>query len=237
MHEGPALRLAIFDFDGTLTQTSDVDNECFRTATARALGVPEDAIDWTEAPHVTDSGILAWLFEHHHGRTPTPREAQLAQTEFMKLLELRLSGDTTRFSPIPGAPEVFDRLTATGWTLAMATGCWTPSARLKLAAAGIPAGSIPLICSDDAPMRATLLERAIASAGNPGLLERVVSVGDGLWDVKAAVHVAIPFVGIGAGAQADRLRAAGATHVLPDLSDHPALCRALEQAGVPANGN
>ncbi len=229
------MRLASFDIDGTLTQTSDVDNECFLTATSSALGVSEEVVDWTEAPHVTDSGILAWLFERHHGRAPTADEVLLAKVELVRLLELRLADDRTRFSPIAGAPEVFEMLIASGWALAMATGCWGASAKLKLGAAKIPAGRIPLICSDEAPMRVTLLERAIAeaTAGSPAALERVVSVGDGLWDVRAAISVGIPFVGIGTGVQADRLKAAGATDVLPDLTDHAALRWALEHAGVP----
>jgi len=232
------LRLAIFDIDGTLTQTNHVDTECFLVAMARALDLPTGHVDWTDAPHVTDAGILEWLFDRHWNRAPTSDEVLAAKTELLSLLKRELAADPSRFDPVPGAREIFGRLTGAGWTLAMATGCWGVSAQLKLTAAKIHHAGMPLICSDDAPMRTTLLSRAIDQAADrcAAPFERIVSVGDALWDVAAAVGLGIPFVGIAVGEQAARLREAGATNVLPDLSDPLALGRALEQAGVPQRG-
>jgi len=232
------LRLAIFDIDGTLTQTNRVDNDCFLEAMSRALELPAGSIDWTDAPNVTDTGILEWLFDRHRHRAPTKDEVLRAKTELLGLLNRELAADPHRFNPIPGACEVFGRLSGAGWTLAMATGCWRASAQLKLTAARIHYENLPVICSDDTPMRVTLLRRAIdqAADGDSASFERIVSVGDALWDVAAAVDLGVPFVGIGVGEQAARLLSAGATDVLRDLSDPIALCRALEQAGVPQRG-
>lgn len=200
-----------------------------------SLGVAAESVDWNDAPDVTDSGILSWLFERHHRRAPTEAETRTAKLEMVRLLERVLRADRSRFDPTPGACETFERLTARGWRLAMATGCWEVSARLKLTAAGIVAAGIPLICSDDAPQRVTLLRRAIerAGKGSQAPFDRIVSIGDGVWDVRAAIDVGVPFVGIGAGARAARLREAGATIILPDFSDPDTLARALEQAVVP----
>ncbi len=112
------------------------------------------------------------------------------------------------------------------------------SARLKLAAAGVDTDGVPLVCADDALTREDLLQLALKRAGerNGRAFKRVVSVGDGVWDVRAAAAVGWPFVGVARGAQADQLRAAGADLVLPDLVDRPALLCALERAGVPRAG-
>ena len=220
--------LAIFDIDGTLTRTNAVDDECYAIASARLLGIPREAVDWTDAPHITDAGILEWLCTRHLGRASTAEDVAQMKTEFVGLLEQQLARDPGRFLPIPGAPDVFGHLRARGWRLAMATGAWSSSARLKLRAAKIPIDGIPLITSDDAPVRTELLRRAMTDG-----LDRVVSVGDGLWDVRAAREVGIPFVGVGTGDRADGLRAAGASHVLADLTDFASLARALEQSAVP----
>ena len=228
-------RLAIFDMDGTLTQTAAVDDECFLTAMAGALGLPERLVDWSTAPDITDSGILGWLFERHRGRAPTAEEVRQTKIQFVGLLERRLTAEPSRFDPVPGACAVFERLRGAGWTSAIATGAWGESARLKLAAARIPVGTVPIAGSDTAPTRAELLRRAVslASARTRTLFERVVSVGDALWDVEAAAVLGVPFVGIAAGERAIALRQAGTTHVLPDLSDLTELSDALDRACIP----
>jgi hypothetical protein len=83
--------------------------------------------------------------------------------------------------------RLFD-LAQEGWSIALVTGAWGASARIKLATAGIPAGHIPLACSDDAQSRLELLRLAMARAGATSSqgFEHVVSVGDGLWDLQAA---------------------------------------------------
>src|SRR5215211_1125098 len=64
-------QLAIFDIDGTLTDTTGVDDECYRLAVAEALDLSPDVIDWSGAAHVTDSEIFRWLCGVH-GRAEVP---------------------------------------------------------------------------------------------------------------------------------------------------------------------
>ena len=61
---------------------------------------------------------------------------------------------------------------------------------------------------------------------------RIVSVGDGVWDVRTAQQLQLPFVGVAQGAHAEALRAAGARIVLRDLADASAVLNALESATV-----
>jgi len=51
------MNLVLFDVDGTLTLTNEVDNRCYLCALGEALGGAGFDTDWTKYPHVTDSGI------------------------------------------------------------------------------------------------------------------------------------------------------------------------------------
>ena len=44
----------------------------------------------------------------------------------------------------------------------------------------------------------------------------IVYVGDGIWDARACRQLQLPFVGVGAGAHAKKLREEGARAVFPD---------------------
>ena len=77
------------------------------------------------------------------------------------------------------------------------------------------------------------LARERAEAFYARRFDRVVSIGDGVWDVQTAIELDVPFVGIGIGARADQLRLAGASIVLPDYSDVDAFMAALEDARHP----
>ena len=64
--------------------------------------------------------------------------------------------------------------------------------------------------------------------------DRLVYVGDGIWDVRAARRLGIGFVGIGEGDREIQLREEGAEIVLPDYEDRDAFVQAiLSQARGP----
>ena len=117
----------------------------------------------------------------------------------------------------------------------MATGGWALTARYKLRVANLSV-DCPIVTSDEAISREAILEKAIdASLCFYGVKDfrRTVSIGDGVWDVKAARSLGLPFVGIGRGAGAERLLRLGASHVLPDYRDLDAVFRAMNDALEP----
>lgn len=232
------MRLAIFDIDGTLTETNEVDSVCFVRAMADAHAVAEMSTDWGAYAHTTDSYITREVLREHFGRTPEDAERVKFISRFVSLLEESRSRDDSLFGEVAGASAALARLRGEpGWGVAIATGCWRGSGLLKLSAAGLETEGVPAAFAEDGVSREEILLAALARAresyGREGF-DRVVSLGDGLWDVSAARNLGFAFVGVGGGERAALLRGAGASHVVEDFKDYERLLRCLDEAKVPA---
>jgi phosphoglycolate phosphatase-like HAD superfamily hydrolase len=227
-------RLAIFDLDGTLTDTNAVDEECYVEAASTGLGLVLNP-DWTTYRHCTDAGIAHEALATFFGRPASAREIDCWREGFVALLEYHLAQDPSRFSAIPGAIALLSRLQEEGWHLCIATGGWSKSAELKRRAAGLPQ-AVPLFSSDLHHTREAILKIAIQCMqelnGVPSY-DRIVSLGDGVWDLAAAASLRLPFVGVGRGERADRLREAGARAVLSDFVDLEATLDRMMSAEPP----
>jgi len=228
-------RLAIFDIDGTLTDTNGVDDEAYRAAVASAIAVAPDIIDWSGALHITDAEIFRHLCTRHGVGEPSVELISRARTQFVERLTSTLDDEPHRFTEIHGAGAMLQRLESEGWSFALATGGWGPSARLKLRAARLDVDDALLACADDGVSRADIvrLARQRAESFYGRRFDRVVSIGDGVWDATTAAALALPFIGIARGEKADRLRSAGASVVLSDYRDLEVFFAALIDAGVP----
>src|SRR5687768_5775617 len=144
------MNLAVFDIDGTVTDTNALDDECFAAATRAVLG-RDLSTDWSTYANVTDSGIL-------HAIGASAEEIGRIREVFFDSLRGRT------FAEILGARALIARLLAEpDWRVAYATGGWETSARMKLAGAGLPV-DLPLASSDDAITRREIVEHAIARA-------------------------------------------------------------------------
>ena len=231
------MRLAIFDIDGTLTETNSVDSSCFVQAMADAHSVVGMSTNWGAYEHTTDSFITGEILRERFGRPPDDEELSRFQTCFVRLLEEQRAKDGSLFAEIGGAAAALERLgREPGWAVAVASGCWRVSGLMKLRAAGLELGGAPAAFAEDGLSREEILLAAVARAREVyGVesFERVVSMGDGLWDVRAARNLGFAFVGLARGARAKRLRRAGASHVVEDFKDYGRLMRCLTEAEVP----
>jgi phosphoglycolate phosphatase-like HAD superfamily hydrolase len=230
-HEPP--RLAIFDIDGTLTRTSAVDDACYRRAVLEEWGIADVSTDWGSYAHSTDNAIASEIHRRHRGRDATTAELASLRDRFVRLVQ---AAPDDAFQPTPGAAPLLDALAAAGWSVAIASGGWRPSAEHKLERAGRLGRGLPGAFGCDAWPRDAIVRiaahRALAARGT-ATWAKIVYVGDGVWDVRACRTGGFSFVGVGEGRRADALRREGASLVLADFQDLAAALAAIDAARAP----
>ena len=210
----------LFDVDGTLTDTMEVDTRCFLQAFVDVCGFADVDPDWSRYRNATDAGIFQEVFASRRGRGPTVCETEEFREHLVALF--RSAALKESFAAIRGATTLLVRLTERGEDrIGLATGCWSDAARVKMASAGFCYDDYPSASADDAPDRETIVR--VAAQRTAGETDEewnhAIYVADGVWDVKTSRLLGIPFLGIGVGAQREKLIAAGASDVLPDFSD------------------
>ncbi|SRR6266480_302752 len=213
------MRLVIFDIDGTLTQTMKADEECFVRSLGEVCGIRDVDTDWSRYEHATDSGIFHEIHEARIGRPPSPSEISRFRHHLVGLLA-QLSSEGS-FTAVTGASLLLSRLADSAeHRVALATGAWRASARLKMASAGLCYDDYPAASSDDALDRESIIRLSMRRAAERyGRFSDTVYVGDGVWDARACRSIGIPFIGVGADRRAARLAAEGAVRVFPDFSE------------------
>ncbi|MBU0513216.1 MAG: HAD family hydrolase, partial [Proteobacteria bacterium] len=79
--------LVIFDIDGTLLNTYQVDGDCYVRALEIEFNIHLLDQDWDQFDTVTDAGIFRELFWQNFGRFPEPGEVRAFIDRFVALLE------------------------------------------------------------------------------------------------------------------------------------------------------
>lgn len=195
-----AVKLAVFDIDGTLIKHMPTGNDkCYLRAMRDEFGIigmKDNWQYWRGLKGATDSGITEEVFQDKYHRLPTKEEIEKLKRCLLTLLHHEFSSTGLHFEPIAGARSVLETLRGTGsWDVAIATGNWEASARFKLENAGIDIDDIPLASADDSTERTKIIQRAIdLSKGFGRKYGKVVYIGDGSWDVKASRDLGIGFL-------------------------------------------
>jgi phosphoglycolate phosphatase len=225
--------IAIFDVDGTLTIGRGVGTRCYFSAFVDVFSWPSPDATLANYRSSTDSGIALEIFERRVGRAPRADEVAALKRRYLELLDEALAAQPDAYRSVPGAHEVAERLRHQGWTVVLGTGNWREAAGRKLACAGLRAlegGFAEDSCERAAVVRAAR-ERAARLHGERAC-RSVVYIGDQPWDVAAARHAGIGFVGIGSEEAEHRLREAGAQTVHRDFVDHDSFVASLLRAGA-----
>jgi beta-phosphoglucomutase-like phosphatase (HAD superfamily) len=175
------MRIALFDIDGTLTASNEIDSLCFADAFRDVFGIEIDT-NWDAYEHTTDRGIATEALVRA-GRDASESALALHRTRFVQLLTSRMRS----LDEIAGAGAFLAQLLARDWRIALCTGAWSDSARLKLSRAGLPT-DLPLASCDDDISREAILRRGMALAGG-GADDIVVAFGDACRrESQTAVH-------------------------------------------------
>lgn len=207
--------LVIFDIDGTLTRTSEVNARAFGQAFEDVFEVPLPSRNWSDYPRVSASGLLEDAAQRALHRLPTAPERAALKERCIELVCTYLFSVKDSLE-MPGARRALARLQDGGHAIALATGDWRQSAEFKLERAGFEVEGIAMASADDASARGEIIRCAQGRAGaNHG---PTVYVGDELWDLNAAQALGLAVVGLSAN-NSERLREGGIPDTIPDFED------------------
>jgi beta-phosphoglucomutase-like phosphatase (HAD superfamily) len=155
------MHLIMFDLDGTLVDSTNVDSGCYLQALVDVFGFDLDRIDrdWGNYPHVTDAGILQTLCQTELGRNPTKIEVNCYQQRFLDLLNIAIIHQPLQ--EICGAKELLYQLSIEpNFAISLATGGWRKTAQFKLRQTELDRVFLPMACADDAYARVEIMKCA-----------------------------------------------------------------------------
>lgn len=186
--------LIVFDIDGTLTDSVEIHQKAF-TAALCDMDVKTFDANFKMYKHHTDSYIAAEIYENYHSKKFTTAKMEA----FEKYLTERIS--SSKVSEILGAKALINRLESQSeFGICYATGSLLKPAQFKLNSIGIGFSEKQLVASNHILERENIVLKAIENAKelyNVSQFERIISVGDGLWDLTTAINLGIEFIGIG----------------------------------------
>ena len=213
--------LVLFDVDGTLLRCGPQIRRLFGAALSEVFG-PAGNLDDYDFAGKTDRRIVFDLATRA-GRGADEVAAALPRMRAAYVRNLERGLDPRQMSVMPGVAALLARLAARpGVAVGLLTGNFERGAYVKLGRVGLDRHFRFGAFGDDVIDRNELLPialaRAAAVAGCTFALAEVLIVGDTPLDVACARAHGVPVQAVVTGfTPADRLRAAGADWVVPDL--------------------
>jgi phosphoglycolate phosphatase-like HAD superfamily hydrolase len=183
----------IFDIDGTLVDSYDLDECLYRRAVLTEVPGVRFRKSLHDYHHSTDSGILIEILTEFN--LPVREYYDAVRRRFGKLIRNHLQGVGT-CTPIPGTVNLLNSLRQNpNLQIGIATGGWSHTARMKLEAAGLSDLNVDMSSGDDARSRTKIMQ-ICAGRMDPSISE-FVYVGDAEWDLRAANKLGWQFIGVG----------------------------------------
>lgn len=186
--------LIVFDIDDTLTKSENQHQTAY-VETMIDFGITEINKDWKSYPNVTDSHILKLNYEANFKKE---FNLNFIPDFEKKMTEKMLSLSKTE--EIKGASKVVDFfMKETNYAICFATGSLLQPALEKLTQANINFVPDLVEASNTIYTRENIVKSAIKKAKSYFQVEdfrHVISVGDGIWDLKTARNLGVHFLGI-----------------------------------------
>lgn len=220
----------LFDIDGTLLFSNAIDSLCFADSYHAIFGHPFPTIDWRQFPQVTDHVIFRTAFYQHFKRFPSDAEREEFEDHYVNRLKLERQAQPEAFQEVSGAADCWHYLNQDDrFVTGIATGGWKAPAQIKLQHVGIPSPPPYAAYANDMEHRAHILESAMALARAEHAIDKVVYVGDAIWDVHTTRQMNIPLIGIRREGDHDILLQEGVPIVLSDYQDMDVFLKAIAQ--------
>ena len=226
--------LVIFDIDGTLLHSNKVDSRSFGETWMQIYKTPMPNLDWHDYAHVTDTCIFETMFKKHYDKLPTAEAIQIFQLQFKERLQQNRLANPSDFMEVPGALSLFKKLISQkDKIIGIGTGGWKMHAQLKLRHIGIEPEGLPAAYADGNYTREDILQSSIDQAKTKGDFDRIVYVGDAIWDVQTTRAMQLNFIGLRIEGDYEVLKKEGAQHVLSNYLEEELFFDYLEKAVVP----
>lgn len=189
------MNLIILDIDGTMTLSEQHHLSAFIDG-MQGVGIQEVNTNWAGYQHITDTFIFKENYRAQFGEDPGE--------EVLDLLEELITDSILEFvSPkeVPGAKAFVDMIRKSDdYVFAYATGALYAPAKYKLDETGIFYEESILIGSNGYDTREEIVTAAIEAAKSHYKInefEKIISAGDGMWDLSTARNLDLSFFGIG----------------------------------------
>jgi len=228
--------LVIFDVDGTLVFSEKLDSKCFAATYQQVYDLPFPTIDWRKYPHVSDTTIFKTVIQEHFNRVATETEEESFRQKFVANIIENRKNTPTEFKEVPFAKQTIERLlTDDRFIVGVATGGWKAPAIVKLNFVGIPADQLIITGADGKVTRDDITNETIIKAQKKyNNIERIVYVGDAIWDVTTTKNMDLPLIGIRRKGDVEFLENLGVGLVLKDYENYDTFLEGVLKVGVPA---
>ena len=227
--------LVIFDVDGTLVQSDKMDSKCFARTYEGEYGRTFPTIDWSQYPHVSDTTIFKTVIQNHFNRSVHEGEEESFRKKFVANIIQNRQTMPEAFSEVPFAKQTIDLLLSDQrYVVGVATGGWRDPAIVKLNFVGIPAERLLVSGADGKETREAIIQHTIEKARKQYRgINRIVYVGDAIWDVTTTRNMNLPFVGIRRRGDLDFFYERGVNIVLKNYEKYDLFLDGVSRAGVP----
>jgi len=228
--------LVIFDVDATLVYADKLDSKAFAQTYQAIYQQPFPSIDWKTYPHVTDDTIFNTVIQQHFQRNATLVEMDFFKTEFTNTIIQNRQIQPSAYKIVPAAKEMIHTLLEQeDIVIGVATGGWKAPAMLKLKHVGIPTEGLFISGADGKTTRVQIIEEVLYNVQKAGVVyDRIVYIGDAIWDVKTTRQMQIPLIGIRYKGDVEVLKKEGVQHVLKDYENFPLFREIIDIAVPPA---
>lgn len=186
--------LIIFDIDGTLTDSIPTYLPVI-TNVLGDIGLQDIDTDYDNYLHHTDLYALEYNYERTFGKK--------APEDLRHTVDHLLGEALEKCPPVTeilGATALLSKLQEKEIPFAYGTGAFPKATAVKMTASGVPFIPEVLATSLYNVSRVGFVKEAIEKSKayyNRSHFDRIIAVGDGLWDLKAAQELNIEFLGVG----------------------------------------